>query len=223
MEDPLTYKDTTSHRCISSMSSLFEGLGSGEFVQASVLKNSDYGYEAITRVHNHLHSCRSWVKVQDWDEEVEYTINHPSGDVYAYDTKSTGTRLRTITPKDAAFEAFGPDGRSCAVFRTIVEEPVDHIDFTTTRFSWVKVMNVKRFYYETARSSFVYRLVVRWEGETKDAAKENGMQFGIYLETNDASKMGEFPEQSCVSFMEKTLDLLSGDSRHVLEIRDHFG
>ncbi|CAN0048875.1 unnamed protein product [Scytosiphon promiscuus] len=62
-------------------------------------------------------------------------------------------------------------------------------------------MNVKRFHYESDRSSFVYRLVVQRERVTKDAAKANGMKFNIYLETSDHTKMGDCPQSGLVSFM----------------------
>lgn len=221
MEQPLVYENPGSHACIRAMSPLFRGLGKKETVQALVSsvvgKN---GYESITQVHNNLSSCNTWSKVQDWSEEVEYTITHPRGDVYAYDTKSTGTRLRTIETKDRSFLCTCQDGKTSACVRRIAEKEVDHIDFSTTRFSWVKVMNVKRFFYESARSSFVYRLVVLWEGVTKDEAKRNGIHFKMYLETNDAAKLSGCPEQSLVSFMEKTIDLLSNENenRQVLAV-----
>lgn len=221
MAETLVYRDHESHTCIAAMSKLFEGLGPGESVQATVTRDPRReAYESITEVHNNLSSCRTWSKVQGWDEEVEYTINHPSGDVYAYDTKSTGTRLRTIDHKQGSFRAQCVDESASAVIRRVTEQPIEYIDFSTTRFSWVKVMNVKRFFYESARSSFVYRLVVQWEGATKEVAKENGMQFKIYLETNDHSKMSGVPPQSVVSFMEKTLDLLSDGRRHIVNVSD---
>lgn len=217
MDQPLHYESPNSHACIREMAVLFRGLDKMETVQAMVsIVVGKCGYESITEVHNNLVSCNTWSRVQDWSEEVEYTITHPDGDVYAYDTKATGTRLRTVDTKDPSFRCLCRDNRNSAEIKRIVEKEVDYLDFSTTRFSRIKVMNVKRFFYESARSSFVYRLVVEWEGSSKDDAKASGPSFKIYLETNDALKLNASPEQSLVSFMEKTLDLLSKENRQAL-------
>ena len=219
MGDTWVYKDPQSHPCIDAMSKLFEGLEPGETVEACI--NTDPGadgYQTMTEVHNHLSSCKTWAAVHGWDDEVEYTINHPLGDVYAYDTKSTGTRLRTIDYKQPSFEATCEGKSACVLIRRVSERPVNDVDITTKRFSWVKVMNVKRFFYESARSSFVYKLVVLWQGATKEEAKQQGPDFKLLLETRDHAKMTAFPAQGLVSFMEKTLDVVSDGSRRALRV-----
>lgn len=219
MGETWVYKDPQSHTCIEAMSRLFEGLQAGETVEARITRapGAD-GYETMTEVHNHLTSCRTWAAVHGWDDEVEYTINHPLGDVYAYDTKSTGTRLRTIDYKEPSFRATCDGTAASVLIRRVSEQPVDDVDITTTRFSWVKVMNVKRFFYESSRSSFVYKLVVLWQGATKEEAKQQGPEFKLFLETNDHAKMTTFPAQSLVSFMEKTLDVVSNGRRCVFDV-----
>lgn len=220
MEDAWVYKDPQSHACIEAMSRLFEGLQAGETVEACITTTSPAadGYQAMTQVHNYLSSCRTWAAVHGWDDEVEYTINHPLGDVYAYDTKSTGTRLRTIDHKEPSFRATCDGGPPSVCVRRVSERPVDDVDITTTRFSWVKVMNVKRFFYESSRSSFVYKLVVLWEGATKEEAKQQGPEFKLFLESNDQAKMTACPAQSLVSLMEKTLDVVSDARRCVFDV-----
>lgn len=214
-----TYSDHRSHDCISKVSTLFDGIAAGDVVQAEIFKRANpISYESISEVHNYLHSSNSWVKVQGWEDEVEYTISNPNGDVLAYDTAHGSTRLRVITSGDKCFSGVCGNGTSSAIFRRVVESEVREIDFNMERFSHVKVMKVKRFFYETARSSFIYRLVILWEGETVEVAKASLPKFMVFLETNDACKMGRVPEQSCVSFMEKTLDLLSEGARCVLVV-----
>ena len=221
METQLVYQGPQSNLCIEALSTeLFQDLSKGEYVQASVQhtpEGVDYG--GITHANNSLSSCTQWSNVQDWETEVEYRIDHPRGDVLAVETKSTGARLRTIDHKGAPFQARAGDGAS-AVIRRVVEMPATHVDFNTTRFSSVKIMRVKRFYYESERSSFVYRLVVQWEGVTKQEAEANGAKFKIYLETNHYAKMCAHPQGGCVSFMEKILDLLSGGQRREVTIRE---
>lgn len=219
MGDIWVYKNPQSHTCIEAMSKLFEGLQAGETVEACITRAPpSEGQRTMTEVHNYLSSCKTWAAVHGWDDEVEYTINHPLGDVYAYDTKSTGTRLRTIEYNESSFKASCDGADACVLIRRVLEQPVDDVAITTKRFSWVKVMNVKRFFYESARSSFVYKLVVLWQGATKDEAKARGPDFQLFLETRDRAKMTAFPAQSLVSFMEKTLDVVSDGKRRVLNI-----
>ncbi len=220
--DPIIYKNAKSNYAIEDISKLFSDMNKNEHVEANIMKGGkSISYDWVTHIHNYLHSSKSWVKVQDWSEEVEYTIPHPYGDIYAYDTKhDNGTRLRRLEKMDPSFTGESSDGMSSVDLSRVIEKDVGGIDFNSTRYSWVKVMNVKRFFYETERSSFVYRIVVKWEGETKDIAKASQVQFNVYLQTNDHVKSKKSPLRSCVSFMEKVLDLLADTkTRHCLTIK----
>lgn len=221
MEAQLVYQGPQSNLCIDAMSKeLFEGLDKGEIVQAAVERASgDVDHQWIDAINNNLSTCTAWSRVQDWEVEVEYKIDHPQGHVFAVETKTSGARMRKVDHKGVPFQARAGDG-CLATIRRVVEEPVDGIDFNNTRFSSVKITNVKRFYYESQRSSIVYRLVVQWQGVTKDEAQANGPVFKIYLETNDHAKMAVCPQSGCVSFMEKMLDLLTIGQRREVAVRE---
>lgn len=217
MSSPGFYKSIQEETCVSRVSQLFQALGNRERVFASLTTGDSGGVSAdcMMAIHNHLDSSKMWAKVVPWVTEVEYTIPHPGGDITAFDTNSGGeaklsrnsvVRLITATPgeKDSSWKI--------SLTRTS-SQPSDKMDFNTTRFSWVKVMNMKRFYYETDRSSWVFKLVVSWEGVTKEDAKASGKKYLVYVETDDIVKTSANPSYSAASFLDKILDIISLEGR----------
>lgn len=228
----LFYKNCSEENCVSYVSHLFQSLGNREEVSAS-LAYFEGGSEAtaasypdgvsskcMMEIHNHLDSSNIWKKTVPWVTEVEYTIPHPNGDVTAFDTKSGGDAQ--LSRKSVALNLTG----SCLgnenwriYFSRISAEPSDKMDFNTTRYSWVKVMNIKRFFYETNRSSWIFKLVVCWEGVTVEDAKKGDKKYFVYVETNDNMKMSSNPPHSAASFLDKILDIISlGGRRQILTV-----
>lgn len=211
------YKNGSDENSVPFVSRLFQNMGKTDRVTAS-LRDSDVqeGVSAgsMSSIHTHLQSANIWRRSIRWTTEVEYTIPHPDGDVTAFDTNSGGDAKLTRNKVELEFVgccAYRPT--SSVVFRRTSETPSNNMDFNTTRFSSVRIMNAKRFYYETERSSWVFNLVVAWEGNTKQDAEESLKKYYVYVETVDNRKTTSNPKYSAASFMEKTLDVLSVEGK----------
>lgn len=211
------YRNFKDQTCIPQFSRLFTSLGNKEKVVAS-LGDSGVSSENMMAIHNHLDSSNMWKKKTSWVTEVEYTIPHPDGDVVAFDT-SSGEKAKLS--RDSVVLRFAGNSKKedwgFSLTRT-ASQPSDRMDLNTTRFSRVKVMNTKRFFYETDRSSWVFKLVVSWEGLTKEEAKKNGKKYFVYVESVDNFKTTSNPSYSAASFLEKILDIVPSDGeRQVLQ------
>lgn len=219
------YKNCKEETCISDVSRLFESLGNKEKVSASLAYYgeahqypSGVSSSCMMKIHNYLDNSKIWEKTTPWTTEVEYTIPHPSGDVTAFDTNSGADAKLSRKSVVLDLTVGCATDENWRIFITRVSsEPSDKMDFNTTRFSWVKVMNIKRFYYETNKSSWVFKLVVSWEGVTKEEANAGVKKYFVYVETNDVSKTFSSPPYSTASFLDKILDIISLDgSRQTL-------
>ena len=74
-------------------------------------------------------------------------------------------------------------------------------------------MNTKKFFYETERSSWIFKLVVSWYGKTKKDAESSQKKYFVYIESNGESKSSSNPEYTSASFLEKIIDLISLDGK----------
>lgn len=217
------YKKNSEENCVGDVSPMFHKLGNKERVSASLVyladgQGSGVSSSCMMAIHNHLDSSNIWKKTIPWVTEVEYTIPHPGGDITAFDTNSGGDAQ--LSRQSLAFSLTGgcaADENWRILLTRMSSQPFDKMDFNTSRFTWVKIMNTKRFYYETGTSSWVFKLVVAWEGLTKQAAKSGGKKYFVCVETNDNVKTSLNPGYSAASFLEKILDIISLDgSRQTL-------
>lgn len=229
MTDPrYFYRNGGEENCVAHVSQLFSSLGNRETVSASLtyaedsVDSADSGVSSacIMAIHNHLGSSKVWKKTDPWAAEVEYTIPHPAGDVTAFDTSSGGdaTLSRNSVVLCLSGSCANNDKWKVSLTRK-TSVSADKMDLNTQRYSRVKVMNIKRFYYETNRSSWVFKLVVAWEGVTKEGAEASGKRYFVYVETNpcDNIKTSSNPRHSAASFLDKILDIISLDgTRKVL-------
>ena len=212
------YKTFSEQNCVGDVSQMFHKLGNKERVSASLAypENSENGVSSscMMAIHNYLDSSSIWKKTIPWATEVEYTIPHPGGDITAFDTNS-GADAELSRQSVVRFLAgsCAADEKWKILLTRMSAQPFDRMDFNTSRFSWVKVMNTKRFYYETARSSWVFKLVVSWEGVTKEDAKSGAKKYFVCVETNDNVKTSSNPTYSAASFLDKVLDIVSLDGR----------
>ncbi|ACH46777.1 unknown [Feldmannia species virus] len=214
----LFYVSSENENCVGSVSKLFAALDREDKVSASLSERQCEDGEGVsmgsmTAIHHHLASSESWKEVLDWQTEVEYTIPHPAGEVTASDTASDGEAKifredRVSTLKALCGDAWG--AKICRVKHT----PVVKIDFNVTRFSSVKIMSTKSFVYETPRSCWRFKLIVFWEGESKDAAEKSPKKFRVLVESvRDKEQVGVNVMYTAASFLEKILDIVSLDSK----------
>ena len=213
------YRSAAEENCVAHVSELFASLGNREMVSASLAYTADcetpgVSSACIMDIHNHLDSSKIWKKTDPWSTEVEYTIPHPAGDVTAFDTSSGGDATLSRNSVGLCIKGASSDKWKVSLTRSSAVS-ADRMDLNTQRFSRVKIMNIKRFYYETSRSSWVFKLVVAWEGVSKERAKANGKRYFVYVETNpnDLAKTSSNPPYSAASFLDKILDIISLDGK----------
>lgn len=222
------YTTTSDQNCLDDVKKFFDGLSGLERVQAQLYKDDDspekgLPFDKVTEIFNHLESSKSWAHVSEWDVEVEYTILHPDGDVVAVDTntkKSAYLTRRTISRSCKG--RCRDDAGSCFQLIRVKSLDIDQLDFNTTLFSSVKILKSKRFHYQTARSSWTFRVTMTWEGETKEDAEKSEKKYFVFVETNDTLIASNSPGYTAASFMEKVIDVISvsHERRQTLMIHD---
>lgn len=230
MDDTLVYEHHAStdhyksHGCINTLAGLlFDKLSGREHVQAELVVIGVTAYETINRVNARLSTFQSWTNDPKWETEIEYIISHDDVDVHACDGA-----VRKVVQNGPSMHATCADNKGWAIIRRVEEEPVrlnysdslTHTSCAGTSFKWIKVMKTKRFCYESATSSFVFKLVAQWEGVDEAHAKQDGVMHKIFLETADSSKMAAEPRRSVSSFLAKVLDIISHGKVQPLIVRD---
>ncbi|CAM9701629.1 unnamed protein product [Ectocarpus sp. 6 AP-2014] len=230
MDEPLVYEHHASpdhhksHGCIATLAELlFDKLGESEHVQAELVVIGVTAYETINQVNARLSTFQSWANEPKWETEVEYIISHDHVDVHACDGA-----VYKVVQNGPSLHATCADSKGWAIVRRLEEEPLrlhykdslTQIGCAGTSFKWIKVMKIKRFCYESATSSFVFKLVAQWEGVDEKKAKQNGVMHKIFLETADSGKMAAEPRRSVCSFLAKVLDIISDGKIQPLIVRD---
>lgn len=206
------YNNFSDETCVSLVSEMFKDLGHREKVSACLAYDKGgVSYEGMLAIHNHLESSKIWRKTVPWVTEVEYTIPHPDGDITAFDSNSGGEAK--LTRNSVVLQQTGSCKNWKISLTRILAEPSDKMDFNTTRWTWVKVKNTKKFYYETERSSWVFKLAVCWEGVTKEVAKAGDKKYLVYVESVGSDKTCSYPSYSAASFLDKILDIISLDGK----------
>ena len=211
------YTNGSEENCIPHIScKLFKSMVKNETVTASIhdtRQPEGISKEYIDTIHNHLQSTNIWKKTTNWTTEVEYTIPHPEGDISAFDTNSGGDAKLSRKDIVSDFNATCyKDNKVSVQFTRTKENPSDGMDFNTSRFSAVRIMNTRKFHYETERSNWIFKLVVSWYGKTKSDAQSSPKRYFVYIETGDL-KGSSNPEYTSASFLEKIIDLISLDGR----------
>lgn len=211
MPAPTFYKTCLDETCVSGIRPMFQTLGCNDSVTASISCRGDSGlsHSRLLGIHNHLDSSSTWKKKEQWVTEVEYTIPHPDGDVKAFDTKSERSATLKSTTQISKKIGHTDDNLWDVTLTRTSAVNYRKMDLNTQRFSRVKIMNTKRFLYETGRSSWIFRLVVAWEGLSKEDAKKSQPKYFVYIETNDNIKASVDPTYSAASLLEKVLDIVS--------------
>ena len=211
---PKYYKNASEETCLVDMTGFFEKLTGLESVKAQLYYKNSTGnslpYDKVTDIYNHLNSSKSWSHVSEWDVEVEYTIPHPDGDVVAVDTNTLESAYLTRRTVSKVCTGYCEKNKEyCFSISRVESVDIDQLNFNTTLFSKVRILKSKRFHYQTARSSWTFRISMAWEGETKREAENSEKKYFVFVETNDTLIASMNPSYTIASFMEKIIDVIS--------------
>lgn len=202
------YRCPTEEDALIYLKGFFNNMSENEKVIARISEDGIDGvcHDKLTHINNHLSSSSCWSEVQDWSVYVQYKIGHPEGEVLVSDnakmTESTSVRENVVKKCDACFT-----NGILNISRLSVDKTEGK--FNTTKYNGVNISRVKRFVYSTKRSSFVFKLEVVWKGCTKANAEASDPLYYFSLETDDHNHIVRDHNYSCVSFIEKCLDIVS--------------
>ena len=203
------YKSSEDENCISFLSKFFESMQSDDFVVARFNNstNNGIGLDKITNIGNHLSSSKCWSSVEDWCVDVEYTIDHPGGEILVSDNKiknnPSANRKDVIVSRKSSFT--GSD--TVIEFERYKMKKAECVYTNMTKSSFVKITRTKKFIYSTKHSSWIYKLCVLWEGNNKEEAEISERKYYVTIETDDTKKASANVKYTTVSFLEKVLDM----------------
>lgn len=203
------YKSPKDENFIGRFHTLFENLQSYEKV-ISYINENGISHDSMVTINNHLSSSNSWISVVDWTISVEYTIEHPEGDIIVSDNEheTDGKSFRRETTSSFDATVYPCDAHMLHTKRISIK-PVGCLNYNSKRYKHVRISRHKKFIYHTSRSSFVFKLEIFWQGESKESAEESDPTYLFSLETDDPIRVSKDPQYSFVSFMEKCLDVVS--------------
>jgi len=204
------YKSSDDQNCIPKMSEFFTEMDGDECVVANFNGiNGERGVtkEKMTNISNHLSSSRCWSSVEDWKVDVEYTIDHPLGNIVVSDNKlkniPSAIRKESVKTLNASF----PGSETCIEFERFKRNKAECAYTNMTKSSFVKITKSKCFVYSTKNSSWIYKLSISWEGVNKEEAEVSEKKYYVTIETNDTNKASFNSGYTSVSFLEKVLDV----------------
>ena len=203
------YRNASDENCVEYIADFFKNLQSTETVSARIQNalGGSLTYERVVEIFNHLDSSQSWRRVSDWEVEVEYTISHPDGNVVAVDTNTT--RSASLTRRTVSRFCSGSCEDKTFEISRVRYTHIDQLDFNTNLYSSVRILKSKRFYYQTKRSSWTFRVSLVWEGDTKACAEKSDKKYLVFVETNDVNIATSNPMYTAASFLEKVIDVVS--------------
>ena len=204
------YRNAEDSNCIPELDKFFNGLGENEYVVANfsnIEGECGVNMEKMTNISNHLSSSKCWSSIQDWHVDVEYTIDHPSGDILVSDNKIKN--LPSANRKESLCFWRGTFSGS----KTVIElerfklNKAECVYSNMTKSSFVKITKSKIFTYSTKNSSWKYKLCISWEGINKEEAELSEKKYYVTIETDDITKASKNVRYTIISFLEKILDI----------------
>lgn len=210
------YKTATIENSVCFTRTLFENLCSTSSVYAEYELEAD----GMIALHNHMNSSSTWESVSQWDSGIQYSVNHPDGEITLSDrNRGLDTRIsRERTVDKINGMTAGGDMRF-----TIYRKEIVPLDFSTTSchssmYTWVRIESKKTYCYVSGRSSWEFGLSVVWEGKTKDDAESSEKRYVITVSMGSVDKAKRDPGYTAASFTEKIMDTLFQRSpdRHVV-------
>jgi len=188
----------------------------------SHINEDGISHDSLVIINNHLSSSNCWANIIDWTVNVEYTIEHPEGDIIVSDneheTDGKSFRREVINSFESDILPLKKD--TLHVKRVSITK-IQELNYNSKRYKYVKISRNKKFMYHTSRSSFIFKLEIFWQGESKELAEASDPIYMFSLETDDSIRVSRDPKYSFVSFMEKCLDMVSlgKECRQSLQIK----
>lgn len=210
------YKTATTENSVRSVRTLFENMVSTSIVYAEYELDAD----GLVALHNHMNSSSTWESVSQWDSGVQYSVNHPEGDITLSDmNRGLDTRIFRERVVD---KMNGMTARGDLRF-TVYKKEIEPLDFSLTSchssmYTWVRIESKKTYCYVSGRSSWEFGLSVVWEGKTKEDAEASEKRHIITVSMGSIDKATRDPGYTAASFMEKIMDVLFQRSpdRHIV-------
>ena len=204
------YRGVCDENCVTRASTLFQDLHDSVGVRGEFFTDND----SFVGIHNQMKSWRKWKSVSQWNSGIEYTIQHPVGNIIVSDTnrgqKTIVFRehvLQTVrgkTPHNIEFhlkkfrrEEFDCTSRS----------------YHDSTYTWVRIKSEKIFVYESEKSSWNIHLAVVWQGETKKRAESDRKLYSVAVSMGSAHKASADVLHTTASFLEKMMDALFQKSK----------
>lgn len=210
------YKNATTENSVGIVRTLFENL----FPTSVVYVEYELESEGMITLHNHMNSSSTWESVTQWDSGVQYSVNHPDGEITISD-KNRGRDTRLFRERQSGKMNGMTSGGD--VRFTIYRKDVEPLDFSTTSchssmYTWVKIESKKTYYYVSGNSSWEFGLSVVWEGKTKEEAEASEKRYLITISMGSIDKAKRDPGYTAASFMEKLMDTLfqRNPDRHIV-------
>ena len=206
------YKNQTNENSIEKIGKFFDSLKNdyGELVIATFHKNGMEGLdlETITKIGNYLSSSTCWSSIEDWSVDVEYTINHPDGNIFVSDNKTKTKPSATRKHLNLLWNASFSGSEMIVKLERRTEKEINCIDANMTKCSYVRITRSKKFIYKSENSSWIYKLCISWEGKSKEDAEVSHKKYYVSIETDDTEKASKNVKYTSISFMEKILDMV---------------
>lgn len=214
------YKNATTENSVAVVRTLFENLS----LTSDVYAEYELESEGMITLHNHMNSSSTWDSVTQWDSGVQYSVNHPNGEISLSD-KNRGLDTRIFRERQVG-KMNGMTSRGDVRF-TIYRKEIEPLDFSTTSchssmYTWVKIESKKTYSYVSGNSSWDFALSVLWEGKTKEEAEASEKRYVITISMGSIEKAKRDTGYTAASFMEKLMDTLfqRSQDRHIVFL-DH--
>ena len=211
-EFPLFYKTATSQNCVEEVEELFSNVTNESYIESEF----EVTFEGMVDLHNHMNSSNTWGNVTQWDSGIYYTIHHPDSDITACDlNKGENTSVFTQTIDKRYWGSTGDGTTHFTISRYNRHQMGSSLDSVYIKnCKWVKIESKKSFEYESERSSWVFSLIVLWEGESKKEAENSVKRYIVNISPGVKSLKSPNTGYVAASFMEKIMDSLFKTSRN---------
>ncbi|CAM9101569.1 unnamed protein product [Ectocarpus sp. 8 AP-2014] len=212
------YRGARDENSVARASSLFENI---QDIQGSIGVRGEFltDHSSFITIHNHMKSSNHWKSVSQWDTGVEYTIQHPAGDIVVSDTNRG---QKTVVFRQDVLQTVRGSTACKLIDFTVKKYRTEELDCTSRRYhdstyTSVKIKSEKVFVHESPRSSWNFHLAVVWQGDTKKKAESDPPRYSVAVSMGSVEKASNDAMYTTASFLEKLMDVMiqKHKSRHI--------